>query len=191
MNKSYVFYNEETGKVTGVSNVVSENNNSPYILVDTKEVVDVLKGTLPMKYLIIEFNVKTKEFTLVNKRNYNELVDYKNINDYLYEVPEKYNKDYDILVEQNQKEKYWKLSIGDEIRKALTGSFLGNTINFSVTQKKNPNIFYNRLEFNMRQLVFNGFTILEFKQDFEIDNTPISLYTDKKFDTYVYQRIPK
>lgn len=188
MEKSYVYYDGDTGKVFGVSNVKNENNGS-YIVVNHKDVKDVFTGKLSTRFLSVEMDVKIKEFVLVNRTSNDEVSDNKDINDYLYEVPDVYADEYDILIEQNQVNKYWKISMGEKIRTALKSSFIGNYISFSITQKRNPNIYYNRLDFDLKQLVLQGFAVVPFKDDFELDNTPISLYTDKKFDVYVYQRI--
>lgn len=188
MEKSYVYYDGDTGKVFGVSNVKNENNGS-YIVVNHKDVKDVFTGKLSTQFLSVEMDVKTKEFVLVNRKSNDEVSDNKDINDYLYEVPDIYTDEYDILIEQNQVNGYWRISMGEKIRTALTNSFIGNYISFSITQKRNPNIYYNRLDFDLKQIVLQGFAVVPFKDDFELDSTPISLYTDKKFDVYVYQRI--
>ena len=99
------------------------------------------------------------------------------------------NEEYDILIEQNCKEKCWKILIGKELQTALSGAHFDRVFDFSITKKRNPNIFYRRLEFDMRQLISRGGLDFPFTDNFELDSTPISLYTNKKFDVYAYRKV--
>lgn len=190
MIKSYVYYDGSTGQVFGVSNTENKNNGE-YITVDYSEIENVITGKIPTRFLSVEMDPKTKKFILKNKKNYNEILDSKDINDYLYEIPNTYTKDYDILIEQNQKEKNWIFKIGKELQQALAGAYFGELFDLSITQKRNPNIYYGKLQCNMTDLVAKKIIKIPMSEQFELDNTPISLYTDKKFDSYVYLKVPK
>lgn len=186
--KSYVYYDGHTGEVFGVSNIENKNNGQ-YIVVDYKDIESIITGKVPKRFFSVEMDPKTRQFILKNKKNYAEILDSKNINDYLYEIPDTYASDYDILIEQNQKNKYWSVKIGNNLQKALSGGYFGEMFELSITQKRNPNVYYGKLEINMTDLVARKTVKIPMKEKFEIDNTPISLYTDKKFESYVYQRI--
>ena len=188
MFKSYVYYNVETGEVIGISNVENKEHGS-YIIVDHEEVKEAMLGIVPFKFLSVVMDIKTKKFVLKNKKNIEDAIDSSNVNEFLYEVPDTYSKYYDILIEQNCKEKCWKILIGKELQTALTDAHFDKVFDFSITKKRNPNIFYKRLEFDMRHLVSISCVVFPFTDKFEIDNTPISLYTNKKFDVYTYRKV--
>lgn len=188
MFKSYVYYDTETGEVIGISNVENKEHGS-YIVVDHEEVKEAMLGIVPFKFLSVVMDIKTKKFVLKNKKNVEDTTDNSDVNEFLYEVPDRYSKDYDILIEQNCKEKCWKILIGKELQTALSGAHFDRVFDFSITKKRNPNIFYRRLEFDMRQLISRGGLDFPFTDNFELDNTAISLYTNKKFDVYAYRKV--
>jgi hypothetical protein len=113
-----------------------------------------------------------------------------NVNELIHEITEVI-EDADIQVVQDLKNTCWKFLISKELRSNLVENKVSLKVNlgFSITQKNNPNVLYRTLVFPFSQLVNDYYVVLDFKNDFEFNGDPISLYTIKRFDTYSYEVI--
>jgi len=60
-------------------------------------------------------------------------------------------------------------------------------LSFSVTEKNNPNVLYRTLSFPFSQLVNDFYVVKDFKNDYEFNGDPVSVYTIKRFDSYSYE----
>ena len=93
---------------------------------------------------------------------------------FLYEI--KNDSNADAVIQQDKKEKCWRLVLSEDVVKAN----IDPTLQFySVTKKYDPNVLYRLLRF---QKINN-------ELDFEVDNVDLSIYTVRKFSTYSYEVI--
>jgi len=178
----YVIFEQDTGKVLGISPKPAEENS---IEVDLDRVIGLLEGKESRKNYKVEYNPKTKQLDLVNLRL--QSLDGLHINDFIYEIPELYEKDADITIEQNQKETCWKVIIGSSLKKNLKR--FKSRLNFSITSKHDPNILYKTLSVDFSQVLKKNYAVLDFTMPFEYENSEISVFTSRSFDTYQFRRI--
>ena len=77
----------------------------------------------------------------------------------------------------------WKVALSDSAKKDLESKKerINQALQFSVTQKNNPNILHEYFTTTVQQLLENSITINSQSQ-FEIDK--YSVYTNRKFQKY-------
>ena len=181
----YVIFEKDTGKVLGVSPKKEDDNS---ILVDYEEVKGLIAGQERRKDYRVEYNLKTKQLELKNLQL--QSLDGFTINDFIYEVPEIVTDDPDVTIEQDQKEKCWRITLGHGLKRNSIRQeveYISN-VNFSVTKKHDPNILYKTLTVDFSKILQDNYAVLPFTMPFEHDNTEISIFTSRRFDTYCFKR---
>ena len=100
-------------------------------------------------------------------------------------------KDYDIIIQQNVKLKYWNIQINPYTKKFLrtSGYRPSENLYFSITAKHDPNILYRSLEFKISDLLTELNPIIPFIYDSESSEDDVSIYTAKYFDSYAHEVI--
>ena len=181
----YVIFEKDTGKVLGVS-PKKEGDNC--ILVDYEQVEGLLSGKEKRKSYRVEYNPKTKQLELKNLHL--QSLDGFTINEFIYEIPEVNTEDPDITVEQDQKEKCWRITLGDGLKRNLRrqGIRFNSKVNFSVTKKHDPNVLYKTLAIDFSKILQDNYAVLPFTMPFEHNNAEISIFTSRRFDTYCFKR---
>lgn len=184
-NSHYVYFKADTGEIVTVSNTTLDKEGLSCIAVSFEQVEDLLSGKEPFNSRRIEFDTKTKSYAL--KEFFEENL--YDVNELIYKVV--YNKDAEIQVIQDLKNTCWKFLISPELRAKILEDKVSLKIglSFSVTEKENPNILYRTLQFPFNDLIKNGYLIKDFKEDYEFDGTPVSIYTIKRFESYSYEVI--
>lgn len=193
----YVIFEKNTGKILGISPKKEVENA---IQVNLNEVKGLLTGCEQRKDYRVEYNPKTKQLELKNLHL--QSLDGFTINDFIYEVPEIVSEDPDIIIEQNQKEKCWKIILGDSFDhwKIMLGDGLANNtknqgiqfnnrLSFSVTKKHDPNILYKTLVVDFSEKLQDNYIVLPFTMPFEYNDSEISIFTSKRFGIYYFKRI--
>jgi|SRR6056300_59045 len=186
-NLQYVYFDIEIGSILKITNEKLDDNNQSHITVSTEDVLTLINGEEPFESCSVVYNTKLKLYEL--QRNTIEQPVY-NVNELIHEITEVI-EDADIQVVQDLKNTCWKFLISKELRSNLVENKVSLKVNlgFSITQKNNPNVLYRTLVFPFSQLVNDYYVVLDFKNDFEFNGDPISLYTIKRFDTYSYEVI--
>lgn len=184
-NLQYVYFDIETGNVLQITNEKINDNNLSYIIVSTEDVETIISGEESFESCAVVYNTKLKLYEL--QRNTIEQPVY-NVNDLIYEITGSV-KNPDIQVIQDLKNTCWKFLISKDLRANLVDNKVSLKVNlgFSITQKNNPNVLYKTLTFPFSQLVNDYYVVLDFKNNFEFNGDPISLYTIKRFDSYSYE----
>lgn len=182
----YVIFEKDTGKVLGVSPKKEDENS---ILVDYEQVEGLILGREKRKNYRVEYDPKTKQLELKNLHL--QSLDGVTINDFIYEIPATASEDPDITVEQDQKEKCWRITLGDSLKRNLRrqGIQFNSKVNFSVTKKHDPNILYKTLAVDFSKILQDNYAVLPFTMLFEHDDAEISIFTSRRFDTYWFERI--
>jgi hypothetical protein len=182
----YVNFEEETGKILGIS---PKQNRTSSIPVSLSAVQPLLDGVEPKRNYRVEYNAKTKELEL--KHQFIASFDGSNVNDFIYEIPETGVKDPDIVIEQNISETCWKVKIGSKLKKNLQSKKirLNQTLNFTVTKRHDPNILYKTLSVDFSSIMTDNYSVLPFSMRFEEDNTAVSVFTARTFDSYLFIRV--
>lgn len=182
----YVNFEEETGKILGIS---PKQNRTSSIPVSLLAVQPLLDGVEPKRNYKVEYNAKTKELEL--KHQFIARFDGSNVNDFIYEIPQTGVKDPDIVIEQNIPETCWKIKIGSKLRNNLQSKKirLNQTLNFAVTKKHDPNILYKTLSVDFSSVMTDNYSVLPFSMPFERTDAAISIFTARTFDSYIFTRV--
>ena len=149
---------------------------------DFKDVEDFITGKLSMLEHKVEFDFVEKTYAIKNKTQIDED---KLMWSFLYEIPCVAPNEKQIIITKDNKNKCWKISLDKDFKEHLDKQ--GITVNlenyyFSVTKKHDPNILY-------RLLRFVDLKEIPFKSDFEFDDSELSVYTTRRFDSYYYEEV--
>ena len=175
----YICYNE-TGQIEKISRRPDAILDS--IKVSYVEVKDLLEGKQSIVNYKVEYDFLEKKFVLKSLEQWRSD---QLITAFIYEVPTEINDDYEIKVVQHNKDKCWQLIVNPLfIEKLKQQNITFNPVEqqFSITKKYDPNILYKTLK-------FADSNIIPFDQDFEFDNQEVSIYTVRKFSTYIHEVI--
>tara|TARA_B110000503_G_scaffold99799_1_gene149282 strand:+ start:16244 stop:17572 length:1329 start_codon:yes stop_codon:yes gene_type:complete len=99
--------------------------------------------------------------------------------------------DSDIVVIENQIDKYWSIRLSNAMKEFLKSSSYrkNDKLYFSITSKYDPNILYRTLDFSLNDLLNNNYKVYDFKYDCEFTGDEVSIYTTKFFDSYAHEVI--
>ena len=122
---------------------------------------------------------------------FEHVLDAFTVKDTIYEIPTLDVGDADLTVTQDVPNSCWKVELGKTFKQNLRskGVSLNANVMLSVTEKNDPNILYKTLFVDFNRLVNENYFILPFTMEFENVDTPVSVYTSKRFDTYQFKRI--
>ena len=185
----YVIYNEINGVILKISPLIDKLlTGTNYINVDIMQVNNILQGRESVYSYNVVFDEHAQDFQLkfIENDSDNEC----NINDVIYEVNES-NCMADVIIIQNFVENYWQIRLSSEVIekiKNLSNNKLQN-IHLSLTEKNNPNILYKELIIDSAYILEHQTYSIPFSDEFEFNNTPISIYTVKKYNSYTFIKI--
>ena len=185
----YVYFDEDTGEIQQIGTACDSEYR--FITVGSDDVKGIMSGKEKMSDYSVFYHALRDDYVFQKKEILkNNEIEYSTF----YEVPERIVSvesdvtDEDILIIQNLKESHWKIKIGHNAADKLLSDFNYN-ISFSVTEKHDPNIFFNKLTVDSKSCVTKGFEILPFHYSFEKDGDDISIFTAKLFDKYIYEKV--
>lgn len=187
--QGYVYYDADTGDVKQVG--TDSYSGYDKLAVKYEMLEDILSGKEQMEDHIVFFNTLKKEWIFKKKKDksksditYTEYFEmpYRQVATETMKITE------DIVIVQNVKEQIWKLKIGYNAMNELVEYSYRNLI-FNITQPYDPNILYDKLEFDVESLMNQGYTTLPFHYPFEINGDDISIFTNKLFNTYIYEKV--
>lgn len=189
---TYVYFTPETGRINKIG-TKEDTTDFLAIQVDPEEVKSIMSGKARLEDFRVVFDKVEKEYKLQETLAIQD----DHIYNVLHEVPykevtsENDNKEIDLVIIQDLKEKCWKLKLGDNIRKIFErdGAFLAKDINLSVTAKHDPNIFYKTISVNFGSLLNEGYEVLPFHYPFEHNGDDVSIFTSKIFETFLYEKV--
>ena len=200
---SYVCYSLKNGDILAVTNLDPKESfhhaiEWGFIEVDISEVIGILTGEESYREFIVEHSSVTNEKILKQRGSFKvEELDIVDIvyhipteEDYKYRVDEEGNTvDPDITIMQDIANTCWKIFIGKKLEQKLRidAINLNVMLHFSVTEYNNPNVLYRTLMVDLEQLVKNHYQVLDFKSDYEFEGKPVSIFTVKRYDHYLYK----
>lgn len=188
---TYVYYDQETGKIKRVGGK-TESNNLSYIVTDPKVVEPIMKGLKGLDDYIVEYDIAKKSLNIKEiKRPDTE--DEKSLLTFK-EIPKKLKtRKVDVLVQQDLHRKVWIVKLSKEISESLRKEavYIKSNLFFSITKKNDPNILYRTISCPISDLVNQENNLgVEFSFKYTVEHTTdLSLYTSKYFDAYKYEVI--
>lgn len=178
-NDRYICYNAN-GQIEKIARRPDETLDS--IKVQYEEVKDLLEGKQSIVNYKVEYDFLEKKYVLKSLEQWRSD---QLITAFIYELPTDEDNDYEIKIKQNSNKKCWELEINpDFIKKLNEQNVTFNPIEqlFSVTKRYDPNVLYRVLKFKDNHTI-------PFEYDFEFDNEEVSVYTIRKFSTYIHEVI--
>jgi hypothetical protein len=202
---SYVYYDKDSGKIHKISSTNTPDENFEIVAIPNKEVNPILTGEKRIDEFVIFYDVSLKQirlkpvtFTGIQYTASNACYQLPIKNSVLcHQLPvvsDSKNSaidDNDIVVQQDIVKKQWNILINPHTKNFLIKNTHGydETLNFSVTSKHDPNIFYRSLECTVGDLLSDDITSIPFKYETESSVDDVSIYTAKYFDNYVHEVI--
>lgn len=182
----YVIFEKDSGKILGITPRQQEKNCIP---VELEKVSGILEGKDSRKNYRVEYNPKKKQLELVDLNQ--ESFDGSTVNDFIYEIPETDTDDADITVEQDIPNTCWRFTLGKTLKRNLRnkGIRLNNKLNFSITERHDPNVLYKTIAVDFSNVLSKNCVIVPFDKDFEFKDSSISVFTARRFDSYQFKRI--
>jgi hypothetical protein len=175
--KKYIHFNDN-GNILAITNQPSEEQ---YIVVDSKDIVDLIKGIVPTHEYRVEFDLAKKDYVL-NKYDYWE--EARTTDSFLHKITN--NNDADATIVQDNKSKQWKLVLSKKILENVkkVNVNLENLLKgYSVTDENNPYKLHYILNFDKDNLT------IPYPDNFQFDKSPVSVYTIKKLESYSHEVI--
>ena len=185
IHQRYVIFDPSNGDVLSLPNYKPEEGS--YIPVEETQVTGLLSGAEPLSYYYVHYIKKTKTYEL--RLRTNTSIDSYFVDDLIYEVPMTLIDSPDIHIIQNINDTCWKITIGGDLKANILAQRVSfkNTLHFSITEKSDPNILLKTISFNFSELHDTKYVIVPFDSKFEFEAKPVSVYTIKNFDRYMYE----
>lgn len=190
----YVYFDEWHGKIISITN--KPLSKSDYSMLKTQDhiVKDLMTGIKSIKNYVVAEDYQTQSFKIVERKNYLRL---KKEEDFLSKIVETpLSTEQDINIVAYLVDYKLEVNISDELFYSITG-VKGNSdvhidsshqfedLKFYITKKNNPNVLYDSIKINPRDLVQQGnivYDISNLKTKLEIKN--IDIYTKRVFKSY-------
>jgi hypothetical protein len=170
-----VYFDQDTGNIISISNV--EQDTETNFIIDIQDARPYLDGTKSVTRHKVVYDIRTSSYIIVDK--YKKLE--ADVNDNVYKIKQQDNAQ--ITVSFLAQSNMWKVALSDSAKKDLESKKerINQSLQFSVTQKNNPNILHDYFTTTVQQLLENHIMINSQSQ-FEIDK--YSVYTNRKFQKY-------
>jgi hypothetical protein len=182
-NDRFVYYDNQ-GEITTVSN--TNDLEGSYIILPLERVINFLTGTESTSSYSVVYDTLVKQHVL--KLKYYADENAFHVNNEIFEVEKQTEHKPDLTITQDIKNKIWKFKIDQGLKDYLTSvsSAHRQKIHFSVTRKNDPHELYRLIIIDFNELVENNIEI-PFKYQSEESKDNISVYTTKRFETYLYE----
>lgn len=156
--KYYIFYNPASGAVVHMRNHIDEQpDEHPHIVVEEKELreLDPSPDINFNSLIVIQHSGKT----VLSKKQ--EFADTSvTVDSLIYRIPKVRNQipiddlDYDILVEQNRKEKVFRFKLSEPLRQQFIDiAYEERTIGLYLTNERDPNILKRSFKINLHKII--------------------------------------
>lgn len=177
---------DEAGEITSVSNSKPEGL---YLVLELNEVINFLTGKETTSSYVVIYDTLEKK-NVLKAKYYADETSYSIVDD-IFNVPHKIDKKPDLVITQNIQQKQWQFTVDPGLLTYLQSQAFAyeRKLQFSITRKNDPHELYQLIIINFNDLVKNGNLNIPFKYESEENNNNVSVYTTKRFETYVYEVI--
>ena len=179
MDKRFVSFQDD-GTIYKISKHIDERYK--HLEVEFDEVQDFIEGKKSLLQHKVEYDFVDKTYVIKSQQQVDED---KLMWSFIYEIPTERPNDNQLVITRDKKEKVWRLVVDENFQKDLDRQNITVDISkyyFSITKKHDPNVLYKLIRFT------DGNEI-KFTEDFEFDDTEVSVYTIRRFDTYYHEEI--
>ena len=177
--KRYVSF-DKTGTIHRIGRRPDELLDS--FEIEFEKIQPILEGKERLIDYIVDYDFIEKKYVLKSRLEFENAYSKET---FIYELPNNIDDDYaEVKIVQDNTNKCWRIEVHDNLDKYLQEqniSVVPQKQFYSITKKGDPNILYRLLRFNE--------TEIPFEYDFEFDNTDISIYTIRRFGSYLHEVI--
>lgn len=180
----YVYYGEN-GDITAISN--SNDLDGNYITMPLEKVINFLTGKEITNSYIVIYDTLLKHHILKLKYHADETA--FRVKDDIFRVEHTTDQKPDLTILQDIKNKKWIFSVDEGLRTYLLSQAVSynRKIQFSITRKNDPHDLYHLIVLDFNSLIDKGELEVPFKYQSEESSDNLSVYTTKRFETYVYE----
>jgi hypothetical protein len=180
----YIYY-DDNGEIISISN--SNDLTGNYIVLPLDRVINFLNAKENTNSYAIVYDTISKQHVLKLKYGVDETV--FRVNDYFYAVERTAEQIPDLTVVQDIKNKQWIFLINEKLQSYLHSQLTSYSqkLQFSITRKNDPHDLYHLIIIDLTELIKNKEIKVPFKYQTEELIDDISVYTTKRFETYVYE----
>lgn len=181
----YVYYDSQ-GEITSISNTISSTED--YISVELDKVINFLTGKENPGAYVVVYDTLIKQHVLKLKYHADETAFF--VTDDIYKVPRLTETKPDLIISQDTKNKQWIFSIDNGLQKYLQlQSSHNRKIHFSITRNNDPHELYQLIMIDFEELIKTNSVKVAFKYQTEESTDNLSVYTTKRFETYIHEVI--
>jgi hypothetical protein len=179
MDKRFVSFQDD-GTIYKISKNIDERYK--FLEVDFEDVRDFIEGKKSLLQHKVEYDFVDKKYIIKSQQQVDED---KLMWSFIYEVPTEQPKDNQLVITRDKNKKVWRLVVDQNFEKELAEQNISVDISkyyFSITKKHDPNVLYKLIRFTEGNEI-------PFTDDFEFDDTEVSVYTIRRFDTYYHEEV--
>lgn len=179
--KHYVQFYKDSGNVISVTNSLIEDTVDIGCAAIPKDKAFLyLSGQRLLSDLSVQFDTKLKKYVLVDSDKVERLPLG------LFQVKHGQKEDIDLTITRDVKNKVWKLSLGESMRKSIVEHKLSlkNWINLYITKPNDPNALIRSVDTQLEKLINREEVKVAFYKAKGVDTQPFSVYTSRYFDSY-------
>ena len=170
-----VYFDKNTGNILSISNV--DQDLEDFFIADTEDIRPFLNKEKDVTRHKVIYDIKTSAYVIVDK--YKKLE--ADVNDNVYKILPQDNAQ--VIVRYIKAIKVWQINLSDNAKKELSNKKerIHQALNFSVTQKNNPNILHEYFTTTVQKLLEDAES---FESQSQFDFNKFSVYTNRKFQKY-------
>lgn len=170
-----VYFDKNTGNILSISNVEQDIEDS--FVADIDDIRPYINGEKSITRHKVIYDIKTSAYVIVDKYKKIE----SDVNDNVYKIEQQNNAQ--VLVQYTKSTNKWKITLSDTAKKDLSTKkeLINQRLQFSITQKNNPNILYEYFTTTVEVLLDEPI-IIDSQSQYDFDN--FSVYTNRKFRKY-------
>jgi len=181
----HVYFDPDTGKINKISSKEETAPGLHSIYVNYEDVKDIQHGVRRIDDFIVTYNPTKNRLVITDQLEKTKI---PNVRDRLYNIPQNVpNADINICCYRDE----WTVYLNEEKRlehfeadKRLSFDLV---MNFSITDKNDPNILHQSIKINYQSLLNQEQVNISDQIDSTINPNNVSVYTAKYFDTYNYE----
>jgi len=176
--KYNVYFDKDQGTISAITKDFLEGT---FFEVGYEEVKDFISGKNRLTDYKVVYNSRKYSYEIVELTYQKIDLD---INDLIFKLTQ--NKNPQVKILYNLKDQNWKISLNRDLKEILIDkkARIDEVLWFSVTEKDNPNIFIRQFFVDIKQLLETDLFTVKFNSKKELDFSSISVYTNRKFETY-------
>jgi hypothetical protein len=180
----YVYYDEQ-GEILSIGNSNSSKGN--YIALPLDRVINFLTGKENTNSYMVIYDTLLKQHIIKLKYHVDETV--FRVNDDIFKIKKTTEQKPDLTITQDLNNKKWVFSVDEGLKNYIQKqkAAYNRKIYFSITRKNDPHDLYRLIIIDFDNLIQVGNIQIPFKYQTEQSADDISVYTTKRFETYVYE----